>query len=372
VLTVATAAILLAPALDPGVPPEARYTLIALSAAVVLVGLGVAALGRAGVLVAIVGLVAPVVELTDLTRDLDRGAAYRWSGRKAVLDAARSALGGDWAHLSGRFVLAFHDERGWAWGEPDPMDWMLAVEGGVFPGSQPGPCALGLADRPPDLPVDAAFVGGLLGLPPDSVTVASVREVVPSVELVVYDVAGRRCRTTATNRYVDTPVEALLRPRWDRLRDDLHEVEPIPDGLRAIVGIDRPGPQALRTVLAIDLVPGPGALTTTLHGNQLRGWAYNGGWFESVRLDRPEVVLDALDGAAATVRIPFAEEEVGWWGVVTPLTASAEVPPGAWRVRLVADLLPEPEPLRRGPPVSEPDVVRTALDRVLVERLQVP
>jgi hypothetical protein len=375
VLAVATVANLLAPALDPGVPPEARYTLTALPAAAVLVGLGAAALGRAGWLVLAVGLAAPSVELYDRTLRIRGGQAYTWAGRKATLDAAREALGGDWSHLSGRFVMAFHDERGWAWGQPDPMDWLLAVEGSTFAGSQPGPCALGLADRPPEQAVDAGFVAGLLGLPGDAVRVLSVREAVTSIDLVVYDVSGRPCRTTATNRYIDTPVEAAIRPRWSRFTDGEVDVEPIPEGVRAVVGLDPPGPRSLRALLAIDLVPTAGRVTATLHGNQLRGWAYNGGWFESVRLDRPGLLLEPADGTAGPVepvRLPFADEQVGWWGVVTPLTTAAEVPRGTWRVRFVASLLPEPEPMRQGPPVPEPGLVAVPVDRVLVERLDVP
>src|SRR5690606_1402300 len=81
----------------------------------------------------------------------------------------------------------------------------------------------------------------------------------------------------------------------------------------------------------VDLVPRGERLEVRLSSNQLRGRADNVGWYQSVAVAAPTLVLRA-DGER--VEVPFSDGIVGGVGAVTPLTVALAAPAGAWEVAL--------------------------------------
>jgi hypothetical protein len=198
---------------------------------------------------------------------------------------------------------------------------------------------LGGADR-----IDPGAVAALLGRAPEAASSISVlaHEVSGARVLVRYAIAGERCPTVLTNRYLPTADEVEA---WDAVSGLSGNVAvDRGDGrgwVRAGVRVEVPAawpnlpPEALSAL--VEVRGGVGSVSVRLTSNQLRGRAYNDGFFRAHHVDSPRVVLSGEEGV---VEVPVTAGLVGDQRQLTPLEASASVPAGRWRATLVGAVLP--------------------------------
>jgi hypothetical protein len=338
---------------------EGRYVIPAVSAVAVLVGLGWArldawarrrsgALAGVGVLAVSVSAVAAPLGVAAL---LPRPSVEGWAFQRDAIRAVHEDLGGTLADVAGRTVIGRNLGAGrWGFVAEQGIDAWLAREGAAFPGSRPGPCALVLqfgAYVFPDGVPDAALPG-VLGLDLGGVRVLHQRALGPHL-VVVYEPGAGACPTTLSNRYVELPTERVIRERWRTLAPDTAvEVDPPDPGTRRFVLRAVPPGSGAGLGLAVDVRVGAGGeVTATLHGNQLRGNAYNPGLLTNALLGHPRLELD--DGAR-TIAVPFAHDLLGHRGVLAPVEATGALPPGRWRATFAAEALPVPA---EGQPVDD-------------------
>lgn len=273
-----------------------------------------------------------------------------WGQVVDIVDSLRTETGWTLAEIAGRTVLADSPNKPgeWNWTTYRPIDWLMEREGEAFAGSQPGPCAIvyvwGQPLHPDPAELNAELVRKTLDQPTGVITVQDVRRLGQANWLVLYTIEGERCRTAMIDRYVDTPVEALMRPIWPTLALGAAKELPPPaaDTRRVMVvlpGTSKADNQAERerTTIGLDLRTEPGGLAVTMHSNQLRGMTYNGGWLGLAVLRAPRLVLRHTTSGEERV-LPITEGLVGYKAQITPLAAGPfPVPPGTWSVRFVAD-----------------------------------
>jgi hypothetical protein len=331
VLTVGVAAILLTPPLATGVLVEERYLLAALPGLAVLAARGVAAVPSQPWLLAACAA-WPAAELlrapTSPHPFLDAVGLFR------LIDHLAPAVGGP-AGVAGRLLLLTPGDAGWTIPEPTPFDLRLHQAGATFPGSLPGPCFAVFAGPAPDDAASAiAAAASLAGATeldrapgPDGATI------------VRFTAPDDRCPTVAVNRYVPLPEEAPAMEVFDAVTHGRASVTPTTTGLRVVVGhrlTADVGP-AVPLAVVLDLTPRPGGLELRWASNQLRGHAYNGGWFTDAAVVRPALRLTAEDGRV--VEHILYTGLVGPSGVVPPWTTTVDLPPGRWRVGFTAAAL---------------------------------
>lgn len=349
----------------------ARYALPLWPLACVLLAWGVHHLGeRLGrrapwlvgvVVIALTGSLAAraALQVEDL-----RSARWKlrsWKQLDHVVTRVREETGWSLTEVAGRSVLADTAQQAdaWTWTTYRPVDWILEHEGSAFPGSLPPPCALvlpfGRTLLPDPAALDAAFVARVLDQPTAPIAVNEVRALDELSWLVLYTVEGERCRTAMVDRYVDTPVEAMLRRTWPHVAVGTARelAPPAPDTRRFLVVL--PGTSSteteadkVRIIVGIDLRAGDGAVDTVLHGNQLRGMTYNGGWLALAALRDPALKLrEVHTGQVHTV--PLAVGLVGNRTQIPPLAhGPVSVPSGTYAVSLVAPQVVEPQTLALG------------------------
>ncbi len=237
-------------------------------------------------------------------------------GRLSSVVEGLAAERGSAAEVLGRTVLLTRGREGWRWTADDALEWFL--DGGPFPGSQPGPCvAVVFGQEDPA----AAVV---------SLGATSVRAVDPKdgLAVVTYERDGL-CPTSMANRYLLSPQEARLADLYEALPADVG----VPQGTDAVaVALDplrrSHGPAAVRVAVWVERA----GRRVVLHSNQLRGLAHNAGFYQSARAERLEVVLRG----EGEHRVRLGGGPVGLGGASTPL--SAELPQGTWDVTLEASL----------------------------------
>jgi hypothetical protein len=277
--------------------------------------------------------------------------------RLAAADAQTTAAGGHtlaWARLS-RWLEAAQVDTGmtlpelvrhttavsWKYGdgwrreEAVPVDALLHAQGARFEGPADPPCvAVFVIDHE-----DPSRVSGLtqadltqaLGTGAAPATLLSVTTLGPDAAIARFQPSTGPCPTNMVQRYILTPEEQIT------LDDGL--------GVPANTAVrlqDERG--ARRWLVSLDTGPTVASPTNTiyalitvrdtrddqelaLHSNQLRGYAWNGGFFLNVVVRAPRLVV--RDDTGATVaQAAFATGLVGREGLVTPLSARAKLPAG--------------------------------------------
>lgn len=327
-----------APALRRAVPAAARH----------VAGLGV----LLGALLALTGAALQVAETGRDLRD--------WDQLRDVTADLQAKL--EWAQDDVTARVLVLKQRGgvWAFDEAIADAYLLDRQGLERKADVTGPCAV-LLDSfdqpavPTELP-DGAALGTLLGL--DGPVV--IRDEVPLAwwnRLLVYDHPDGRCPATFDQRYVATPAEAAGRDLGPREVGASTELPAPAPGVTRVAGVyDADAglhPRLPRRVhVVVDLAWADGAVTATLHSNQLRGQAWNGGWYEHARLIAPTLVFDGPGGPHL---LRLSDGPVGYRAAHTPLTASLPLPAGSWRVGLEGTTQPDvddlPVPGREAPGV---------------------
>ncbi len=349
-----------------------RYVLMLWPSTALLAGWGAAAAVRAAGSRA--STVAAALALLLAVRAgalvLDAGSVRRslrsWTERVAVLAEVQAVTGWSLVDVAGRVVLAPGGDVafGRTWDTLQGIDHVLHRVGATFDGSQPPPCGL-LVPVPSNTdvahpPFDAAYVQAVLDQPLPELKVLDVLAVGSRHQLVRYTLAGQACRTSFTNRYVDTPEEVTLRSLWGAPPGTVRELAPPgPDVRRfgAVVPDPRHEPGAegeTPLVLGVDLSVRPDGVGLTLHSNALRGQSHNGGWLAEAMLTNPRLVLrDPTSGDVLT--LPIAAGPVGGRTQLTPLRAVPQrVPAGTWSVRLLAEVVVDPATWAAGGALTVP------------------
>ena len=182
-----------------------------------------------------------------------------------------------------------------------------------------------------------------LGQPLPDLTVLGT-EVIGSNRLIRYTHGGERCHTSMTDRYVLSAPEQRLFDVMPQMQAGAvrHDPDPAAGVARWVAVIDgarvNRGQAGMPLGLLIDVTTTGDRLSVALHSNQLRGRAWNSGFFSAAMIADPTLLLER-DGAEP-VRIPIAVGYVGGAGVMTPLTTPAtQVPAGTWRASLVGDVV---------------------------------
>jgi hypothetical protein len=266
---------------------------------------------------------------------------------QAWLDDAALKLGTSRADVARGAVVLTHEDRGrWSREVAMPVDALLGPERPPFGGSTAPPCVAILPDFGPDRRVQAQISVADLqrAIGPDT-PVERVLDQVPldgGVWMVRYATSRARCPSNMTQRYVLTPEE--------RLTEQLGPTAP-PDAATALA----PDGGASRWMVRLDAAHGRfsppwdvlalltatrhgDVITWTLHSNQLRGHAWNAGFFRDARVIAPTLVATGADGAPLG-QLALADGPVGGDGALTPLSADATWPTGA-KVALRVQLEP--------------------------------
>lgn len=344
-----------------------RYTVPIVPAVATLAAFGVARLvprrPLLAVALAVAAAVAQAVPAVEHALTVST-TGWSWDSKRVLLDDLRAATGLSLPELAGRTAIAGGSaERPAIHGETG-VDWLLAREGAAFPGSSPPPCLL-VVGNPVAAPhggvdgLDPATVAFLLGRgrgAADTVTVLG-RERRDGYVLVRYTLGAQRCPTVLVDRYLPSDDELAA---WRAVRDlqgsTAVDLAAGGAGIRAAVRVEVPLPWEgvpPDVVAALVEVRGDaGAVTARLASNQLRGRAYNDGFYRTQYLDSPAL---RLEGDTGTVEVPIAVGLVGNQHQLPPLATTVPVPAGRWRATLVGNVLGG---------MTEPDVDPNPLPRV--------
>jgi hypothetical protein len=265
-----------------------------------------------------------------------------YASLREVMDVVGRELGV--APLDGVGRTAFvngDDPRTFHLQQDDGVDYLLGLEGRTWPGSRSGPCAFVFARSLPASLRDGDAVA------PDAVDrilarvphpPATLVRAVPyrNVQILIVDLGPMRCPTTFPDRYLPTPIELAA---WQAVEGAADATAVPLDGGGWAVGLDvRSRDERVdgRVALAIRLEPGAGSLTARLDSNQLRGKAYNQGFYVDGLIGHPVVVLRRGD---AVVEVPLAWDLVGIQAESPPIAATAPVPAGRWDAELHVETL---------------------------------
>lgn len=332
-----------ASALDRSLKPEFRYVLVAVPAVGILAALGAHAASawvrhprRGAVLwtlvVMLVGLPFARELRTRLTVTLAPSSYERWVDLMAVVEAR---WGWSPEDLTARWVHFMPGDDGF---KRVPAHPLAFFDGGQAErGSSAPPCLMTWQSDLGGRVLSAADLALELGVPAGEVRVV---EQVPLRDgvAVLYDLDAWHCPTRGGNRYVLLPTEAALRAAAPDIAEGAGQPMVAPTSGVTRWGLRLPRPYlgqpdvvSGEVLAAIDLAVGTGQVSATLHSHQLRGLAYNGGWFEDALVGRPRLALEAQDGAAVH-ELVFDPGMVGVSGVITPLSGALAVPAGTYDV----------------------------------------
>ena len=263
-----------------------------------------------------------------------------------TLDAVAERTGGTLQDVTGRTMLWYKEGQGdWTWRVSDGVDDLLRRRGESFPGSLPPPCAILLLGRGRTVPepVTAEQILVRLAQPIPDLTVLG-SEVIGSNRLVRYTHSGARCHTSMTDRYVLSDAEQRLFAAMQLMAPGatVRDPDPARGRYRWVSVIDgarvNRGPAGMPLGLLVDVTTVGDQVSVALHSNQLRGRAWNSGFFSAAMVADPTLLLER-DGVEP-VRLPIALGYVGGAGVMTPLVRSATVvPTGTWRAALVGEVV---------------------------------
>ncbi len=256
---------------------------------------------------------------------------------EAWLDDAALKLGTSRAELTRRAVVLTNEGRsGWARELAMPVDALLGPEGEPFAGSAAPPCVAILPDSGPDRRVLAQIGVAELqrALGPD-VPVDQVLDQVAldgGVWMVRYATSRARCPSNMSQRYLLTPAEQITKDLGPSAPSEAATPLPPANGatrwlLRVDASDGRLTPPwdvlALLTAERHDDV-----VTWTLHSNQLRGHAWNAGFFLDAWVIAPTLVATGADGAPLG-QLVLADGTVGGDGALAPLAGDTRWPAGA-------------------------------------------
>ncbi len=309
-----------------------RYMLFAVPGFAAWVGLAARGALRGPLAAAL--LVAALIVGLRTAQNVPARDAYAWLDE--ALEVAGEALDAPLDEVVGRTVFVYGQKPGtFRLQQDDGVDFLLAREGLVHPGSRPGPCALVFQRTLPEalaLPDGSARpdlgeqVFSHLPHPPTRV----VGERVGSrTRVVLVDLGPMRCPTTFADRYLPTPEELAAQTALVGVPSQ-QAVALGPGRWALAVDVDRRGTGVDgRVELLLTLQARPSGLDVALHSNQLRGKAYNQGFFLDGLLARP--ILRLTEGERV-VDLPLAHDLVGLQSVTTPLSHSFDLPAGAWEI----------------------------------------
>lgn len=276
-----------------------------------------------------------------------------WSRVQSLIADAEAVGRVSLADLAGTLAVARPDPRVGAWrvAVPVPIDYLLAREGVVFPGSLEGGCLIALASVEPrtDPPFDGsvAALSQLLG-PGISVRAVGASTILEGgTTLVPYTVDGR-CPTSMVQRYLETPEETLARVSLLRRPPGASFVLPADAGARRwavwLAPTEGRAGTGSPVLVLLDVRPGKDGTIVTLHSNQLRGYAYNTGVLGNAAVEKLRLVVRDASGLVVQ-EVPISRQRVGWTGESTPLRVVLPAwPEDGLTVSLAAELLPEAEP----------------------------
>lgn len=252
----------------------------------------------------------------------DQRAFRTAPGLTAQLDAIGDHAGLTLEGVAGRTMFWFRDGQGrWAWRASDGIDDLLRRAGTRFPGSLPPPCLLLLEGRGPTPPTapDDNTLATTLASPLAGVHVLDVTQLGRDL-LVRWTHDGALCPTTLVDRYVLTEPEVRTEDVLRRHRvGDVVPDPAVPPGVTGWTAVLDGGVGHAPFAVRVDLLATPAGVRAALHSNQLRGRAWNSGFFDAVLVAAPRLVLHPLSGATPDVVLSLAEGWVGAGAALPPL-----------------------------------------------------
>ncbi len=332
-------------AVDSTLNHEARYLIVLIVPFAVVAGRGAAILTGPGGLRGLLGAgtalgLAAAWPVADVARQWavdDPSPLASLSAWEATLAQVEATTKLPPEALAGRLLVVSWDADAGSWqaSKPMPMERSLQRRGQGFPGSLAPPC-FALVRASASIPSPDRAVAALVDPEGPAYERLSVQDLAPNLRLERFTSPTGRCPTSASNRYVPTPREALALPLWAEMAPGEVRRLPSSEG-EALVAIRTapargapPSHQGAMLLLALRAVSG--GLDVALESNQLRGEAYNGGWYDNASLRGAELVLERSDGPSVTVSLHPGT--LGPRGVVTPISLHAAVLPGVYGVRL--------------------------------------
>ena len=264
------------------------------------------------------------------------GHTLAWERLSRWLDAAQVDTGMSLPELVRHTTaVSWKYGNGWRREEAVPVDALLQAQGARFDGPASAPCfAVFVIDHQ-----DPTLVGGLtqadltqaLGPGAEPAMLLSTATLGPDTAIVRFQPATGLCPTNMVQRYLLTPEEQITFDDGpDVPANTAVRLEDVRGARRWLVSLDT-GPTVAsptNTIYAvITLRDTRDRQELALHSNQLRGYAWNGGFFLNVIVRAPRLMVRD-DTGAVVAQAPFAPGLVGREGLVTPLRVSADLPAG--------------------------------------------
>lgn len=338
----AVACVVLVPAADAQINLKPRYLVCAIGGWSLLIGAGLThAMSRLGSLARVgitLSLGLPVVMSSiDLTTSNARPDFNTWSWQQRTADRlrAQSLPGAPADQWWGRWaILQWDSTVDGATLLPTPAHYTLRRQGLEFPGSLEPPCFATLLQGP-DNTIGSPELADVFGVSEADITIMEHTSDSHGIVHIAFDLRDGLCPTSASNRYLDTAQEASFRAVALPLGEGQVARTDVEDGDRFVFHVDDPDNRADWTLYgAIDLHQDSRGVRAILRSNQLRGYAFNGGWLANAMARSIRIVLENANG---NHEIPIHQSPVGLTGVVPPLrTGPVHIPPGIWTVRLEA------------------------------------
>ncbi|MCB9664355.1 MAG: hypothetical protein H6732_09590 [Alphaproteobacteria bacterium] len=301
----------------------AEASVFALATAVAGTGAALAARWpRAGRLTAawVVALGTVVLASEPWRRDLEDPEAWRTLPRvQARLDGLQALVGGELDDVVARTIVLRAPGPTWAGRAEDGQAFLLARRGLPWPGAGAPPCAGAFVSRFPDdaPPITQERLEEALRQPLPGFRILEQVDL-PGERLVRYELDLPACPSTMVQKHVPTPTEARLA----RLAPDSGPTRWVDDADHLLVAFHRDW-----LPLALEVEADDGGLRWRLHGQPLRGRAWNLGVLATASLAAPHVDVELPEGGALRVDFP---PFVGEPGVPTPVSARSEaLPPGS-------------------------------------------
>lgn len=272
----------------------------------------------------------------DAQTDAAGGHTLSWQRLSRWLDAAQVDTGMSLPELVRHTtVVSWKYGDGWRREEAVPVDALLQAQGARFEGPSAPPCfAVFVIDHSDPERVEGLTQEDLtaaLGSGAAPATLLSTATLGPDTAIVRFQPETGPCPTNMVQRYRLTPEEQLTFDEATLLPPNSARRLADADGQRRwLVSLDT-GTNIVsptNTIYALITLRDAGDhQELTLHSNQLRGYAWNGGFFLNVIVRSPRLVVRDASGATLTVA-SFATGLVGREGLTTPLRVSTDLPAG--------------------------------------------